>query len=381
MFARSVRDAGLVLLVFVVAASIKTSCLADELDRARLIAAARAGGEYLVGMLRPDGSFHYSYNARKDRFDSQSYNILRHAGVALSLLELYAATRDIRYLESARRAIEFLKTRFRPARDKSNLYVLDFDGKAKLGANGLALYVLARQLELDAKNGDRKSAARLASHIRSMQHKDGSFASYYRLHGQEPQGSVSLYYPGEAILGLVELFKMTGDWRLIDSARRGADHLIESQKEMDELPPDAWLMQALEALHKTGREQRYADHAIDLAEAMIAQQYAASAPEGYEGGFGPGRPRATPAASRAEGMLAAYRLARVTGDARASGIASALKASARFQLSHQLEARSSLTNPKRAAGGFRASAGSWRVRIDSVQHNISSLLGIAEALY
>jgi uncharacterized protein YyaL (SSP411 family) len=381
MFARSVRDVALVLLIVIVAASIKTSCLADELDRPRLIAAARAGGDYLVRIQRPDGSFHYSYNAREDRFDSQAYNILRHAGVALSLLELYAATRDIRYLDSARRAIEFLKTRFRPARDKSSLYVLDFDGKAKLGANGLALYVLARQLELDARNGDRKSAARLASHIRMMQHKDGSFASYYRLRGHEPQGSVSLYYPGEAILGLVELFKMTGDRRLIDSARRGADHLIESQKRMDELPPDAWLMQGLEALHKIGREQRYADHAIDLAEAMIAHQYAAGAPDGYEGGFGPGRPRATPAASRAEGMLAAYRLARVTGDARASVIAAALKASARFQLSHQLEAGSSLANPKRAAGGFRGSARSWRVRIDSVQHNISSLLGITKTLY
>jgi uncharacterized protein YyaL (SSP411 family) len=381
MVARSVRNTGLVLLVFIVAASIRTSCLADELDRARLIAAARAGGDYLVRMQRPDGSFHYSYHARKDRFDSQAYNILRHAGVALSLLELYAATRDIRYLDSARRAIEFLKTRFRPARNKSSFYVLDFDGKAKLGANGLALYVLARQLELDAKNGDRKSAVRLASLIRSMQHKDGSFASYYQLHGHEPEGSVSLYYPGEAILGLVALFKITGDRRLIDSARRGADYLIESQKQMDDLPPDAWLMQALEALHKIGREQRYAGHAIDLAEAMIAHQYAPGSPDGYEGGFGPGRPRATPAASRAEGMLAAYRLARVTGDARASGIASALKASARFQLSHQLEAGSSITNPKRAAGGFRGSASSWRVRIDSVQHNISSLLGIAEALY
>ena len=192
---------------------------------------------------------------------------------------------------------------------------------------------------------------------------------------------MSLYYPGEAILGLVELFKVNGDRRLIDSARRGADQLIESQKGMDELPPDAWLMQALEALHKIGHEQRYAVHAIDLADAMIAHQYAASGPDGYEGGFGPGRPRATPAASRAEGMLAAYRLARVTGDARALRIASALKASARFQLSHQLEDGTSVTNPKRAAGGFRESASSWRVRIDSVQHNISSLLGIAEALY
>jgi len=35
-----------------------------------------------------------------------------------------------------------------------------------------------------------------------MQHPDGSFESYLRLRGDERVGGVSLYYPGEAMLGL-----------------------------------------------------------------------------------------------------------------------------------------------------------------------------------
>jgi AMMECR1 domain-containing protein len=348
-----------------------------------LLASARAAGDYLVRVQRPNGSFYYYYDPLDDHLNSRAYNMLRHAGTALSLFELYAQTRDARYLESARLAVSFLKTRFRAAGNTGGLYVLDNDGKVKLGGNGLALIALAKQAELDRRAADLESAKRLANLILAMQHRTGEFDSYYRLRGDEPAGGVSLYYPGEAILGLVSLYRVNGDGRLVEAARRGANYLIESQRRMRSLPPDAWLMQALEALHKIGREKKYAEHALALADAMMAAQYSDDAPLGYSGGFGPEMPRSTPAASRAEGLLAAYRLARETSDARASKIAAAIKASVRFQLSHQFNADNSfmLPNPARASGGFRAGFTSTRIRIDFVQHNISSLIGAADALY
>jgi hypothetical protein len=82
-------------------------------------------------------------------------------------------------------------------------------------------------------------------------------------------------------------------------------------------------------------------------------------------------------------MAAAYRLARSTKDSRAAKIAAALKASARFQLSQQFGMDNSffLPDPERAAGGFREGITSMRIRIDFVQHNISSLLAVAEVVY
>lgn len=362
--------------------SLNDHAFAQELNRARLIVAARAGGDYLVRMQRPDGSFHYYYDAERDLTEPRRYNIVRHAGAALSLFDLYAATRDSRYLESGRRAVRFLSTRFRRARGTQGSYVLDFDGKAKLGANGLALAALARQIELDPKRADRGSATRLANLILAMQRKDGSFEMRYKLQANEQVLSESLYYPGEAMLGLIRLYGLNHDARLLDAARRGADYLIERQRNMDSLPADAWLMQALELLYNIGREKKYVEHAIALAEAMIADQYTADDPEGYAGGFGPGSPRATPAASRAEGLVAGYRIAHSTGDVRAAKIASALKASARFQLAQQLTADTAgVRNPRLATGGFREGLTSMKVRIDYVQHNISSLLRIAQSLY
>jgi len=356
---------------------------AADLNRDRLLLAARSGGDYLIRMQKPDGSFHYYYDAGTDRFESRRYNTVRHAGTALSLLDLYAATRDNRYLASSRRAIAFLKTRFRSARSRGAVYVIDYDGKAKLGASGLALAALARQIQLDRRFGDRQSATRVANLILQMQRKDGSFEMRYRVQDDDEPGFESLYYPGEALLGLIRLYQLTGDRRLLNAAKLGAGFLIEAQRRMDTLPADSWLMQALGELFKTDPQRAYANHAVALAEAMIAGQYDDRDPPGYAGGFGPGSPRATPAASRAEGLVSAYRLARLIGDVRATAIAGALRACARFQLAQQFAAENSeaLPNPARARGGFREGLASPKIRIDFVQHNISSLLGIAETLY
>jgi hypothetical protein len=354
------------------------------IDKARLVAAAKAGGEYLLRMQKSDGSFHYYYDPAKDLFDQRRYNILRHAGTAYSLFQLYEATRETRYLEAAQKAMRFLKTRYRTsAHIKNAIYVLDFDGKAKLGANGLALIATVKQLELDAKNASSEDARRLANMILALQRKDGSFKSYHTVRGDEPEGSVSLYYPGEAILGLAGLYNLDKEGRWLEAAQRAADFLIESQRQFHELPPDAWLMQALEALYKIKANQRLLSHALALAEAMIARQYGEEESGEWAGGFAPGEPRATPAASRSEGILAVYRMAKPLNDPLVTRLANALQLAARFQLSQQFgdHNRFALPNPRRALGGFRESLSETRIRIDFVQHNISSLLGVAEALY
>jgi Beta-L-arabinofuranosidase, GH127 len=355
------------------------SGLLQEINRARLNRAAQAGGDYLIRAQKSDGSFHYDYDPFAESVSEGDYNILRHAGATIALFQLYEATREARYAEAARRAVVYLQSRFRWAREADALYVLDDDGKAKLGANGLALIALALQMRLNPKSADRASARRLANLIMRMQERDGSFASYYDMRG-EPEDRASLYYPGEALLGLIELYKLTGDQRLIEAARRGADYLIDTQKRLPSLPPDAWLMQALEALYAIKRDPSYAAHAIRIAEAMIKEQYTAADAPLYAGGYRSGVPRATPAASRAEGILAALRLARLTNDASAARLAEALKLSARFQLAQQFDADNSfyLASPERAVGGFRESLTSARIRIDYMQHNISALLGIAQ---
>ncbi|HKQ40250.1 MAG TPA: hypothetical protein VJ063_19410 [Verrucomicrobiae bacterium] len=357
-----------------------------ELSRTGLVDAACSAGDYLVRIQKEDGSFHYFYDAATDRVLDAEYNIVRHAGTTVSLFDLYASTKDARYLSTANRAINYLKTHFRAVTESNFVYVLDSDGKAKLGASGLALLAITRQIVWDPASADRDSALQLANHIFALQEPDGAFLSYHRITGDEPDRD-SLYYPGEAMFGLLEFYKVqTNETRLLESARRGADYLIEAERQMPELPLDAWFMQALEALQKLKPDPKYVEHAIAIAEAILRDQYTTEAtPERYMGdknigGFGPGEPRVTPAAARSEGILAAYRLALAQNDARAATFLAALKASAKFQLGHQFTKEDAgwLPDADKAAGAFRGSFSTTQVRIDYVQHNISSLLGLAQ---
>jgi hypothetical protein len=333
-------------------------------------------------MQKPDGAFQYTYDPLRDNGPGSAYNIVRHAGVAFCLFELYATTGDQRYLEAANHAVTYLKTRFRPVEGRAAeaAYVLDNDGKAKLGANGLALVALARQARVDPASADLASARQLAGLILALQNPDGSFESYYYpIRGDEPKGSVSLYYPGEALLGLIGLYELTGEARLLEAAQQGAAAVIRSQRARKSPPPDAWLMQALEALDRQSPQPDFVAHALAIAESMLAGQQGAAAPPGFAGGFGSTLPSSTAASARTEGTLAAYRLARDQGDPRAPALLTGLRAAVQFHLNHQLDADNSfyLPNPARAQGAVRESPASLRVRMDYVQHHLASLLGLA----
>src|SRR5262249_29018895 len=231
---------------------------------------------------------------------------------------------------SAERAIAFLRKTFRES--KSGLYALDLDGKAKLGASGLALIAMCREIDARGRSADRQVARRLARFIVSQQRKDGGFESYLRLRGDEPAGSTSLYYPGEAMLGLLRLHEITKERWLIGSVRRGADYLIRTEREGGPLPPAPWFIQAVELFYRSDPSPGYSKHAIDLAEAMVANRSDDVEGGDLEGGADAGDARLTPVASRAEGLIAAYRLARRTADPRSGVIADALKAATRFQI-------------------------------------------------
>lgn len=344
------------------------------------MASVNSGGEYLLRMQEENGKFRYLYNPRKDRFSKKRYNILRHAGTTVALYQLFEATRDARYLDSANRAMDYLAQHIRVIPETNLAYVVDHDGKAKLGGAALGLLAYTYKLRLfPPTEQDREYAEKIARFILSMQSEIGEFDSYLALPGIPDHGK-SLYYPGEAMLALVRYYEIVRDPSLLEAVQKGAAWLIADEMLMEELPPDAWFMQALDAAYAHTKNAAYAAHALALADAIIARQYGKDAPPGYEGGFGPGLPRSTPASARTEGLLGAYRLAVATQDTRADTIAAAIRASLRFQLTHQYARNTSgFPAPEKAEGGIRASAESPSIRIDYVQHHISAVLGAVDA--
>ena len=354
-----------------------------------LLDAARAGGDYLVLHQRADGTFDYLYDPIADELEP-GYNLLRHAGTCYALFELHRASGDGRFLEAGRRGVEALLAHVAGPRPDDARAGAEFDAvaeiddaEAKLG--GAALAVLA-MVEHQRVSGDGRwlgRAGRLARFLVHQQGPDGRFESKYFYGEADDEEFESIYYPGEAILALARLHRLDGDPAWLAAALRGADWLIDVRdagKSTAELPHDHWLLMGLAELDELTGDPRYAAHGARIADAIVeAQRTRARHPDWIGSFYDP--PRTTPTATRAEALVAMDLLARRTGRDRRP-ILEALLRMAAFQRRCQLTDVSALylPRPDHAVGGFRRSLTDWEVRIDYVQHSVSSLLGLREIL-
>jgi hypothetical protein len=351
----------------------------DRIDREQLRASARAGGDFLVRILRDDGSFIYELDPWRKTQSRTAYNVVRHAGTAAALFEVAAATGDDHFTQAGVRAMRHLAGWYRPGARDGLTYVLDKDGKGKLGAAGLALLALSRKLELAPEAADREAALGIGRQIMAMQQPDGAFDSYLPILGTEAQGSVSLYYPGEAMLGLARVARLGIGEGFMAAAHRGADFLIASRQGKDRLPPDAWLMQALDVLYQDDAKPAYVEHALAIARSMLSDQHEEGAPPVFVGGFRPEPVRSTRTSARAEGLVAAYRLAERAGNARAPDVLAKTARTAPHLLAMQYTLDNSffLDDPDAVVGGMRGGLDDAIIRIDYVQHHMSAMLGLA----
>ena len=355
-----------------------------------LLRAAHNGGDYLLRHLLADATFGYSYEPQLDEY-AKGYNLLRHAGTCYALLELQLVldreqpqASEQPYAEGARRALEqLLATHVQGPKPEDA--ATDFEAivspgeQAKLGGAALAVLALLRYEEVTGDGQFRPHVEKLAKFMVFQQEESGSFASKYHYGEPDAKPFVSIYYPGEAILSLARLAKVdpAGPW--LETARKGADWLIDVRdagKKVSDLPHDHWLLMALDELDQLTADERYAAHATKIAEAIItAQRLSAPYPDWVGTFYTP--PRSTPAATRAEALVAMSRLARRTGRDDKPYI-NALRRMAAFQLRCQITPENALylPAPQRALGGFRRGLTDWEVRIDYVQHNMSALLGL-----
>lgn len=357
-----------------------------EITPPALLEAARSGGDYLLRHHHPEGTFDYSYETKRD-LNNSGYNLLRHAGTCYALAELYLATGDRRYLEASRLGLEALLTRTRPPkpehRDAAFEAVISPGEEAKLGGAALAVLALMRYQEASGDDSWLGRARKLALFLAFQQEPSGHFFSKYFYGPPDPEPFESIYYPGEAILSLLRLYRVDPDPRWLATARRGADWLMDVRdagKETHDLPHDHWLLMGLNELHQVTGDPRYGLHGARIAQAIVEAQRTEGPPRDWIGSFYT-PPRSTPTATRAEALVAMVHLAhRLEMDS--APYRQALLRMASFQLRCQLTPVNSLylPRPDLAVGGFRRSLTNWEVRIDYVQHNLSALLGLRAIL-
>lgn len=208
---------------------------------AEALASAREAAAWIERAQKPDGSYLYEYN-RDTGQESPDYNVVRHAGVTMSLYQMSHADKSV--LPAADRGLGWMRNNL--AREDGWAALRDpRSGGIELGGSSLMLAALTqRRLATNDPQYD-DLMRQVARFILVMQQEDGSFLLRWLPSTRAPQPELrSKYATGEAFWALAMMHKIfpTEGWDV--PVRKVADYLslyrdtVEKQK----FPPwaDQW---------------------------------------------------------------------------------------------------------------------------------------------
>lgn len=259
--------------------ALRLSLLAPEvcppLTDARAVDSAAAGGEWIAaGQLR-DGRYLYEYD-RAEQAPIPGYNIVRHAGVTMSLYQLADARADEdptagrATLAAADEGLDHMLDRLVPAGD-GRAFVERGAPTARLGASALMAAALeARRDATDDPGYDRELRA-LGRFLAGQITPRGQGLEELDLDTDAPiAGVTSRYATGEAAWALARLHTLFPGEGWDEPARRVATYLATERDEAEGLDfppwPDQWAAYLLAELAPTGLTEVQADYARALGE-------------------------------------------------------------------------------------------------------------------
>ncbi len=368
--------------------------------------------DYLYAQMLPDGKFVYRKDMDPKRKLKEKYNILRHMGALYSLYMMEEYKPGSLQEDKIRKSIKYIKdnTFKKYTEDKMGIWSQEsFSGRkgqiaqTKLGAAGLSLIALCPMLEKFMDVISLDELKQIGNTILHMQKEDGSFYSIMYQDGKFNKEWVSLYYPGEAIFGLVELYKVSQDIRYLNAALKGILYLEESRRELNipQMLPDHWALIAsskLLALPNIKEEdrQRINSHANKIIKLMLSEQIHYSKFKSLVGGFS-SKGNTTPTATRVEGLNAMYPY--ITDVNLQRQTKESIKKAINFLIKNQLDAPPFTGAWRRSVfrydvEGYRKIKGKdniYRkqqahnkrvneVRIDYIQHALSALIGYEQMI-
>lgn len=304
--------------------------------------------------MQKDGSFKYRYDSRSGT-PLDGYNVLRHAGTIWSILDVYRDCTDEALLEGSRKASRYLLDSYlRFYRSYNNACICE-DNKIKLGGNALSTLALLSLFELTREHFLLAIAEQLSQFVLTQRAENGALVHKRYFESGKISDFNSSYYTGEALLALLTLYRLTHRRHLLDAVLEIEDDLAREDYGVQE--QSHWMLYTLELLSTVQASSQYYRHAEKIAVHILDNPEYLS----WE--------RSTPIACRSEGLLAFVRMKRPDGvDDRL------LREKCLEHVKHNLRKQLAFRLPD---GSFVRGGNDRRtneVRIDYIQHNISSFL-------
>lgn len=259
--------------------------------------------------------------------------------------------------------------------------------QAKLGGTGLGLVALMSLEAVRPGFTAMDDLRALGRFLAFMQRADGSFFSkYIPSEGGRWDEWHSLFYPGEAALGLIMLYEKDRSASWLAAASKALAFLARSRQGEPDIPTDHWALLATARLLSIGTgelpvsRELLIRHAAQICEAILHGQIDDPQRPEYAGGFVPDG-RITPTSTRLEGLLAALSFLPEHDDLRRRTEAAVDRGTAFLLRAQVTEGEFAGAFPgaiKRIEGvDLRTDEFNRRateVRIDYVQHALSALI-------
>ncbi len=368
----------------------------SQIDDIRM--AINRSANYLMKNTKADGTFEYRINMNPAINVKEKYNILRHAGAMYAMSKCYQLHPDDNMRAAVKRAGKYIRSEaIGTLPGKENMLAVlstprDSQGEeplqAKLGGTGLGLVALLNLENISPGSTPLADLRKLGQFLVYMQREDGSFSSkYIPSEGGVSDDWQSLYYPGEAILGLLMLYEKDSSAIWLDSASKALAYLARSRKNKTDAPADHWALLATEKLLSLRNKDKLAvpgelliDHAAQICDTILKRQISDPEHPEYHGGFSMDG-RTTPAATCLEGLMAAGSFLPQDHDMR-KRIDSAVHQGIAFLLNAQIKEGPFAGAFPRAVGRLNPNtpeakefnSRATEVRIDYVQHALSAMI-------
>ena len=314
-------------------------------------AIARAGALHLADLVRKSGRFIYAYRLGGEPLGG--YNIVRHCGAIWAMAEVANTLPDLdRVRLAAHRALGWLLEE-KTAWLGRGLCPIGSKDVTKLG--GAALAALAcLEVSKGVHEADLVRKARaFGNYIAMMYMPNGQFLHKVDMDRKKVTAFRSDFYTGQALYALAQLYNETRDHRWRDIAIECTKGLSECNYGVD--IKSHWMLYALSALSRAGDRDFCIDYGKRIVDAMLEDTV-----HRY-------RRKSTPTACRSEGLLAFLDMTQGTTD---PGLRETCD-QAQAMVEANLLAQQFFFRP---SGAFICSRKEDDVRIDYIQHNITSFL-------
>ncbi|HEX6032196.1 MAG TPA: hypothetical protein VFY90_12265, partial [Tepidiformaceae bacterium] len=239
----------------------------EDATAANVRPSAIRAASWIERVQHPDGSYLYEYD-RDARAEVPGYNIVRHAGVTMSLWQL-AAEGEKQYLAPAEHGFAWMQARLVHREDWTALQSDNSD--LELGANALMLAGLLQYRDATGDTSRDDLMRGVARFLVRMQRPDGGFTAEWRAGDDGPYlPARSRYATGEAFWALALMHNRFPDEGWDRPSRAVADYLSLHRDEVEnfKFPPwaDQWAAYGLSEMAGWGLSDANIAYARSLAD-------------------------------------------------------------------------------------------------------------------